>query len=398
MKILHIIPSVASVRGGPSQAVLEIVKALRNQGVAAEIVTTNDNGNNLLDVPLGKPIEYKQVPVQFFSRFSPKVTSIREFAFSSQLTTWLWQNAKKYDLLHIHAIFSYASTVAMAIARFQGIPYIVRPLGQLCEWSLQQSALRKQIYLNLIERSNLNHSQALHLTSEQEQQEVSRLSLSPPSFVLPHGLSIPPAIPNARSRLREHLQVPADEPIILFLSRLHPKKGLDYLIPALGKLTNYRFTFVIAGSGSKEYEAEIESLIISNGMRDRTHFAGFVTGEEKNLFIQGSDIFALTSYAENFGIAVLEALAVGIPVVVTPGVALAAVVQQNKLGYVPQLDVQAIAEAVDCYLSHPQAVKDMGDRARKLVLENYTWNHIAENLMDIYTKLIKQQLLSQTLI
>ncbi|AVH62387.1 MULTISPECIES: glycosyltransferase [unclassified Nostoc] len=398
MKILHIIPSVASVRGGPSQAVLETVKALRNQGVAAEIVTTNDNGNNLLDVPLGKPIEYKQVPVQFFSRFSPKVTSIREFAFSSQLTTWLWQNAKKYDLLHIHAIFSYASTVAMAIARFQGIPYIVRPLGQLCEWSLQQSARRKQIYLNLIERSNLNHSQALHLTSEQEQQEVSRLALSPPTFVLPHGLSIPPAIPNARSRLREHLQVPADEPIILFLSRLHPKKGLDYLIPALGKLTNYRFTFVIAGSGSKEYEAEIESLIVSNGMRDRTHFAGFVTGEEKNLFIQGSDIFALTSYAENFGIAVLEALAVGIPVVVTPGVALAAVVQQNKLGYVPELDVQAIAEAVDCYLSHPQAIKDMGDRARKLVLENYTWNHIAENLMEIYTKLIKQQLLSQTLI
>ncbi|MEH2197145.1 glycosyltransferase [Nostoc sp.] len=398
MKILHIIPSVASVRGGPSQAVLETVKALRNQGVAAEIVTTNDNGNNLLDVPLGKPIEYKQVPVQFFSRFSPKVTSIREFAFSSQLTTWLWQNAKKYDLLHIHAIFSYASTVAMAIARFQGIPYIVRPLGQLCEWSLQQSARRKQIYLNLIERSNLNHSQALHLTSEQEQQEVSRLALSPPSFVLPHGLSIPPAIPNARSRLREHLQVPADEPIILFLSRLHPKKGLDYLIPALGKLTNYRFTFVIAGSGSEEYEAEIESLIVSNGMRDRTHFAGFVTGEEKNLFIQGSDIFALTSYAENFGIAVLEALAVGIPVVVTPGVALAAVVQQNKLGYVPELDVQAIAEAVDCYLSHPQAIKDMGDRARKLVLENYTWNHIAENLMEIYTKLIKQQLLSQTLI
>ncbi|MEH2263637.1 glycosyltransferase [Nostoc sp.] len=398
MKILHIIPSVASVRGGPSQAVLEIVKALRNQGVAAEIVTTNDNGNNLLNVPLGKPIEYKQVPVQFFSRFSPKVTSIREFAFSSQLTTWLWQNAKKYDLLHIHAIFSYASTVAMAIARFQGIPYIVRPLGQLCEWSLQQSARRKQIYLNLIERANLNHSQALHLTSEQEQQEVSRLALSPPSFVLPHGLSIPPAIPNARSRLREHLQVPADEAIILFLSRLHPKKGLDYLIPALGKLTNYRFTFVIAGSGSKEYEAEIESLIVSNGMRDRTHFAGFVTGEEKNLFIQGSDIFALTSYAENFGIAVLEALAVGIPVVVTPGVALAAVVQQNKLGYVPELDVQAIAEAVDCYLSHPQAVKDMGDRARKLVLENYTWNHIAENLMEIYTKLIKQELLSQTLI
>ncbi|MFN6460339.1 MAG: glycosyltransferase [Nostoc sp. DedVER02] len=389
MKILHIIPSVASVRGGPSQAVVETVKALRNLGIDTEIVTTNDNGNDLFDVPLGKLIEYKQVPVRFFSRFSPKVNFIREFAFSSQLTTWLWQNAAKYDLLHVHAIFSYASTVAMAIARLQGIPYIIRPLGQLCEWSLQQSARKKQIYLNLIERANLNHSQALHLTSEQEQQEVSRLALSPPSFVLPHGLSIPSAIPNARSLLREHLKVSVDEPIILFLSRLHPKKGLDYLIPALGKLTNYRFTFVVAGSGSKEYEAEIESLLISNGIRDRTHLTGFVAGETKNLFIQGSDLFVLTSYSENFGVAVLEALAVGVPVLVTPGVALAAVVQQNQLGYVPELDVLAIAKAVEQYLTHTLETEDMGDRARQLVLDNYTWNRIAENLMEIYTKLIK---------
>ncbi|AFZ27940.1 glycosyltransferase [Cylindrospermum stagnale PCC 7417] len=388
MKILHIIPSVASVRGGPSQAIVETVKALRNQGVDTEIATTNDNGNDLLDVPLGKLIDYKQVPVRFFPRFSPKVNSIREFAFSSQLTRWLWQNISNYDLLHVHAIFSYASTAAMAIARFQGIPYIVRPLGQLSEWSLQQSARKKQIYLNLIERTNLSHSRALHLTSQQEQQEVYHLGLDAPSFVLPHGVSIPPPILNVRYLLRQHLNLPTDEPVILFLSRLHPKKGLEYLIPALGKLTHHRFTFVLAGSGSKEYVAEIESLLISTGIRSRTHFAGFVAGETKNLFLQGSDLFALTSHAENFGLSVLEALAVGVPVLLTSGVALASIVQQHQLGYIAELDVLAIASALEHYLSHPQETKEMCDRARQVVMENYTWERVAQEMIVVYEKII----------
>jgi glycosyltransferase involved in cell wall biosynthesis len=389
MKILHIIPSVASVRGGPSKEVLETVQALRNIGVDAEIATTNDNGNDLLNVPLCQRREYQHVPIWFFSRFSPQVHSIREFAFSSQLTTWLWHNIPSYDLLHIHAIFSYASTAAMAIARLKGIPYIVSPLGLLSEWSLQQSVRKKQIYLNLIERANLNNSRGLHLTSEQEQQEVSLLGLTAPSFVLPHGLSIPPIIPDARHRLRQHFNVPIDEPIILFLSRLHPKKGLDYLIPALGKLVHHRFTFVLAGSGSAQYQAEIESLLISTGIRDRTHFTGFVAGETKNLLVQGSDLLALTSHAENFGIAVLEALAVGVPVLVTPGVGLASVVQQHQLGYVTELDVLDIASALDLYLSHPQEAKDMGDRARKIISENYTWGKIAIKMLKVYESILQ---------
>jgi glycosyltransferase involved in cell wall biosynthesis len=388
MKVLHVIPSVPQVRGGPSLVILDMVKALRTNNVDAEIATTNDNGDCLLDVPLQKLIQYKQVPIWFFSRFSPTVKIFREYAFSWQLTAWLWDNISQYDILHIHAIFSYASTMAMAIARLKNIPYIVIPHGLLSEWSLQQSTCKKQIYMRLIEQANLNHSQAIHLTSQLEQQEFAQLELSAPSFVLPHGLSHPPQIPYASSLLRQHLNLPADEPVILFLSRLHPKKGLDYLIPALGKLTHHRFTFVVAGSGSQEYEAEIESALVSNGIRDRTYIAGFVAGETKNLFIQGSDLFALTSHAENFGLAVLEALAVGVPVLVTPGVALAAIVQKYQLGYVPVLDVLAIAKDIEEYLTHPQEAKDMGDRARQIIREQYTWDKVAAKMVEIYQTII----------
>jgi glycosyltransferase involved in cell wall biosynthesis len=387
MKVLHVIPSVAPVRGGPSLAVIEMVKALQLFGIDAEIATTNDNGLNLLDVPLGERTQYQQVPVWFFPRFSANFHALREFAFSRQLTTWLWQEVEKYDLLHIHAIFSYPSTVAMAIARQKQVPYIVRPLGQLCEWSLQQSAYKKQIYLKLIERDNLNHAQALHLTSQQEQQEVSRLKLLTPSFILPHGLFIPPTIADARQRLHQYLNVPLDEFIILFLSRLHPKKGLDYLIPALGKLTNYRFTFVIAGSGSKEYDSVVESLLVAHGIRDRTHFTGFVKGEIKDILVQGADLFALTSHSENFGIAVLEALAAGTTVLVTPGVALADLVEQQHLGYVAKLDIAAIASSLQQALEHPQQVKSMGAFARQLISQRYTWDKVACNLSDIYSQI-----------
>lgn len=391
MRILHVIPSIAPVRGGPSQAVLAIVNALQLQAISAEVATTNDNGLMLLDVPLQQCCNYENTPVWFFPRFSPNIYALREFAFSSSLTDWLWKNIKNYDLVHVHAIFSYPSTIAMAIARHHQIPYLVRPLGQLCQWSLQQSQRKKQIYLNLIERANLNHSAALHLTSWQEQQDIAQLHLNPPSFILPHGLTIPALIPNADQQLRQHLKLPDDEPILLFLSRLHAKKGLDHLIPALSKLKHHRFRFIIAGSGSPDYEQTVRQLVAQTGLSDRTHFTGFVTGELKQLLLQGSDLFMLTSHSENFGIAALEALAVGLPAFVTPGVALASVVQDQQLGYVTDLETTAIIQTLEDYFTHPEAAKIIGDRARQFILENYTWDKIATQLIEVYQSILDRQ-------
>lgn len=392
MKILHIIPSISPVRGGTSRAILDMVYALLEQGIDVEIATTNDDGDDLLDVPLIEPTLYDRIPTYFFPRFSPPLPALREFAISGAFTTWLFQNIPKYDAIHVHALFSYTPTVAMAIARLRGVPYVTTPHGLLCEWSLAQSRQKKQVYLKLIERSNLDHARAIHLTCQQEQQDFRSLKFKSPTFILPLALTeIPAQIPNARPLFRQRLNLPLDEPIILFISRLHHKKGLDYLIPALGKLIDRQFTFIIAGSGTAEYEAEINSLLLTAGMQDRTHLAGFVEGEAKNLLIQGADLFALTSYSENFGIAVLEALAAGLPVLLTPGVGISSMVKEHQLGYVTELDINAISQMIAQHLNHladNNANNQSSLRIRQFIQDNCTWSKIAKDLVDIYQNIL----------
>lgn len=374
---------------------IEIVGALRSQGIDAEIATTNDNGKDLLDVPLYKLTdqlaEYGNIPIRFFPRFSPKINAVREFAFSRSLTTWLWQHINEYDLVHVHAIFSYTSTIAMAIARIRKVPYLNMPHGLLCKWSLQQSKFRKQIYLNVIERSNLLHSQSLHFTTQQEQEEFNLLKLNIPSFILPLGVQIPILIPNAQSHLRLLLQIPTHFPILLFMSRIHPKKGLEYLIAALSKLKEYNFTFVIAGSGEPIYVQQIQDLLVTHGISDRAHLVGFVEGEIKNLYLQGSDLFTLTSHSENFGIAAIEALAAGMPVLITDGVAIAPIVKEQEIGYVTKLEINAIVVTLENFLQNFHQKLHNRSRSQQIIAENYSWQSISAQLATIYRDIITLQ-------
>jgi glycosyltransferase involved in cell wall biosynthesis len=390
MRVLHVIPSISPVRGGPSQAVIEMVSALCQAGIDAEILTTNDHGENLLNVELHQRIIYKGAPTWIFPRYSPSIHPIREFAFSQSFTIWLWRHISEYDLVHIHAIFSYPSTVAMTIARMQNVTYIVRPLGQLCNWSLQQSPQKKYIYLRLIERSNLENACALHVTSCQEQSELNELKINCSNFVIPHGLQVSSLLTNASQRLREHFQLPLDERVVLFLSRLHPKKGLEYLIQSLASLSDQRFTLIIAGHGDKLYEKHIHQFLEEHNLQDKTILTGFVEGELKQLLLQGADLFALTSHSENFGIAVLEALAAGTPVLITPSVALATEVEQYGLGYVVSQEITAIANALIKHWQLPDQQKEiLRQKAYKFVLDNYAWDTIANNLVNVYQKVIR---------
>lgn len=394
MKVLHIIPSVSPALGGPTQVVLNLVKALRNCGVDAEIVTTNDNGATLLDVPLNQRIEYAQVPVWFLPRFSPP---LKEFIFSPAITKWLWQHIRDYDILDNHYLFSYASTCAGAIARWQNVPYTVRTMGQLAPWALAQSRLKKEIYTFLIERQNLNRAAAIHCTSNGEAEDVRNFGIQTPTVTLPLGVNQPVYWPQAKQKLREIYGIAAEKPVVLFLSRLHYKKRPDLLLQALGKLAakQYKFHLVLAGSGETDYLNYLQNLVSSLELTAETTFPGFVEGQDKDLLLQGADIFVLPSFSENFGIAVAEALAHGLPVIITPDIQIAPEIAAAKAGLVVEGEIEPLAGAIAQLLTSPQQRQHLGENGKDLVQRRYSWSAIGHHLADVYTSILEKQPIPQ---
>ncbi len=393
MRVLHVIPSVSPKRGGPSKAVIEMVAELRRQQIEAEIATTNDDGDLELSIPLHKEhdtvtTDFQGVPVRFFARYSPQLSQVREFSYSSSFRRWLNANIHHYDLLHIHAIFSFTSSYAMWLARRRQVPYIVRPIGQLEHWSLNQSKIKKRAFLALFDRKSLALASAIQFTADSEQQQATSAfpELTELGHVIPLGVKSLPRANDSRLNLCKHHNVSPDSTLILFLSRLHPKKGLELLMQALREINGKAWSLLIAGDGQPEYLASLRTHARDLGIESQCHFLGFQSGADKSTLLAGADVFALTSYSENFGIAALEALAHGTRVLVSEEVGLSDFVAEHQLGWVCKLDQASIVHALNQSLNPNQPDSD---RVRSTTVQHYGWNKIAQKLMKLYRDVAK---------
>lgn len=385
MKVLHVIPSVSPLRGGPSKAVIEMVAALIAQGVDAEIATTNDHGESELNVPLDVLSEYRGVPVRFFQRFSPAIRPLREFAYSKSFHRWIKKHISTYDVIHVHALFSFTSSYTMRTARKARVPYIVRPIGQLETWSLSQSWWKKKLFLTLFERANLLGANTIHYTAASEKKQsvtsIDELENSTRSEIIPLGIHPPTRIPNAREQIFERYALDKHKNIFLYLSRIHPKKGLELLIDALKSVDSDSWQLVIAGSGNTDYIDQLKQMTTDLDIRECCHFIGFVEGKTKNLLLQGSDLYVLTSYSENFGIAVLESLAADTPALVSRGVALSSIIESEKLGYVCDANAGSISSTLQRAINEAENIRKS---PADYVAQTYSWRSIAKSLHDLY--------------
>jgi len=372
-----------------------MVRALRQEGVDASLLTTNDDGESTNpDLATGHWQQWQGVPVLAFPRWSPAQRALREFAICPELNLWLQRHRHHYDLLHIHALFSYPSTTAMVQARRAGIPYLLRTIGQLSPWSLSQSAGRKRLMLKLIERRNLQAAAALHFTTDAERDETAPLGLTTPSLVLPLGVSAPeptdagpadgPGSPGA-----------AGQPVrFLFLSRLHPKKQLEHLIDACALLQQQHpandWVLQIAGDGEANYRTSLEQRCRRLGIDHRCQWLGFVSGEAKWSLLREADWFVLPSAAENFGIAAVEALAAATPVILSPEVAISTAVHAAGAGLLSDSAPQSLATTLAAAVQGPPPAMRLA--ARELAAQTYSWPAIAQRLHHHYIELIEHKL------
>ena len=362
MKILHVVPTYfPAVRyGGPIFAVHGLCKALAARGHDVHVFTTNVDGEGTLDVPVGTPVDVDGVKVRYFE------SSFARLYWSASMGEALERETRELDLVHIHAVYLWPGVAAAREARKANVPYVISPRGMLVrELIRRKSRFAKTLWLRFAERRGFTHASAIHFTSQLEWDEASRIGLPLPSpFVVPNGIDLQPR-PN----------IARDERTLVFLGRVNWKKGLDRVIEILPGLPDTRF--VIAGNDEENLTPHLRELATQLGVADRVDLVGPVYGDAKNELLARATLFVLASRSENFGNAVLEALMMETPVVLSADVGLAEEVANADAGAIG-------LEEIPRLLENPARREWMGRNGRALVESRFAWSRVAEEMETNY--------------
>lgn len=330
IRVVHVIPSLARSYGGPTQALAGYLEASRSIGIHAEVAAPAP--------PRGDRWFTDQVSGALVHAF-PSIGR-NAAVFSPGLLRWLARNGAGYDVVHIHGILNPVSTLAATLCAARGWPYVIRPFGMLSEYTfVHRRGAAKKLVFRLLDRRNLARAAAVHFTTEGELKNAAwqRIDL-PESYVVP-----PPAtFPETPSR------EPFPHPTVLFLSRLHPVKHVELLLESwklvTAELPDARL--MIAGDGAQDYRLGLEELSRRYGTDGSVEFLGFVDGDRKAEILARSRLFVLPSRHENLGISVLEAIAAGLPVIITPQVQIADLVEKAGFGMVVDRNAGELARSI----------------------------------------------------
>ncbi|HEV7919483.1 MAG TPA: glycosyltransferase [Thermoanaerobaculia bacterium] len=360
MRLLHVVPTYlpATRYGGPIVAVHGLCKALAARGHEVHVFTTNVDGPGVSEVPLDRPVELDGVQVHYFPSSFPRL-------YWSPPMGRALRDVHAFDVVHLHSVFLWPTTAAARAAHGRGVPYLIAPRGMLVpELIRRKSRAVKTAWLQLVERRNFKNAAAIHFTSHRELQDAQHVHLPiPHPAVVPNGIELVP-----------RPGVTRDENTIAFLGRINWKKGLDRLIDALPDGARLE----IAGND----EENLTPALRKRAEGKDVVFLGPLHGQAKWELLARAAIFALPSLSENFGNAVVEAMMMETPVVLSPEVGLAEHVAFANAGVMAD-DFRA---ALTSLLRDPALRAQLGRNGRALVERELTWPRVAAQMEEVYER------------
>ncbi len=387
LKILHVTPHYepAFEMGGVVRSVSQLCRGLAFLGVDVTVFTTNNNRiGNILNVPVNQEVHVEGVKVWYF----PTRFLNRSFFYSPALGKACYERIREYDILHLTSFWCFAGIPAGKAARTYNIPYIMSTHGTLIPYSLKQGWLKKRIFMALFERKNLDGATAIHYTNELERESTHYANrLKNPSFIAANPVPLNEIINlPEKDQAKELLSLPQDALTISYVGRLHKRKALDCLISSFAKILpqlNNNCYLLIAGPDDGD-EARLKKLVIKNKMLEKVKFLGFVDANKRGIVLRASDLFWLATYpGENFGYSAVEAMAAGVPVILSRHVGIYPEVLRDGAGIVISHDSDDICKEVLALFRGKEKLIRMSENAKHSVFK-YETNKIAPLMLKAY--------------
>jgi glycosyltransferase involved in cell wall biosynthesis len=388
MKLLIVVPALGSVYGGTSKTVIDLAKSLVCKGISVDIATTDANGKISLNVPHNQWLLESGYRIRYF-----RYVSLGDYKWSNAFAIWLFNHVSDYNIVHSNAVFSLCNVPAHWACQFHNVPYVMTPHGMLEPWALSYKAWKKKIYYKLLERAALNKASAIQALASPEAKHIHELQITSPIVLVPNGIHRQDfeTLPSSDLFYQNFCNTKGKN-LILFLGRIDPKKGLDLLAVAFSQI---RVQFpdthlVIAGPDNIGFLSTAKAYFTEVDCAHAVTFTGILSGDLKQSALAAATIYIAPSYSEGFSMSVLEGMASGIPCIITTGCNFPEAKLAN-IAHVVDINSNAIAKALADCLENPTAAKVIGERARQLVFDHYTWDKVSENLVDIYTAILKKQ-------
>lgn len=379
---LHTIDRIERAWGGTVYAMLSTARFLQKSGACVEVLGTFSKASD---------VEYLQNDYpELASRVFPRTFPSR-FSNSGGAIQWFKSNHHRFDVVDIHCVFSVlAWRIAHGCARL-GIPYVIRPHGSLDPIDVLKRSALKRIVGPFLIKNLLNRAAAVVLTTESEKERLVTYGAAPKSVVLPLTVELTSVQGQGREFRMRH-GIPLDAQVVLFLSRIDPIKGLDILIPALAalKVQFPKLWFVLGGGGSPPFVDQVKVLLAAHRIASWTSAIGFVSGSDKMDAFAGADVFVLPSRKENFGIAIVEAMHAGVPVVVSDQVQIWQNIVRSGAGIACETTEKSVALAVGRMLDGSINLRQMEERGRALVRDEFSPDAASAKVLRLYEDIRNQ--------